>query len=126
VYEIIDSLGAGALGEVYRARDTKLRREVAIKILPEVLAGDPERVARFQREAELLATLNHPHIAAIYVDEASGVLALVLELVDAAQSAVRVLCGEHARCGEGEVCQRGRRHDIVRVCCYRQFVGSAS
>ena len=83
VYEIIDSLGAGGMGEVHRARDTKLRREVAIKILPEVLATDPDRVARFQREAELLATLNHPHIAAIYgVDESSGGMALVLELVD--------------------------------------------
>ena len=66
VYEIVDALGAGGMGEVYRARDTKLRREVAIKILPEALALDPDRVARFQREAELLAALNHPNIAAIY------------------------------------------------------------
>jgi serine/threonine protein kinase/Tol biopolymer transport system component len=81
-YEIVDAIGAGGMGEVYRARDTKLRREVAIKILPEMFAGDPDRVARFQREAELLATLNHPGIAAIYgVDDASGPLALVLELV---------------------------------------------
>src|SRR6476469_8174968 len=81
-YEIVDALGAGGMGEVYRARDTKLRREVAIKILPEIFARDPDRVARFQREAELLATLNHPGIAAIYgVDDANGALALVLELV---------------------------------------------
>ena len=57
VYEIVDSLGAGGMGEVYRARDTKLRREVAIKILPAIFASEPDRVARFQREAELLATL---------------------------------------------------------------------
>src|SRR3954463_15575659 len=82
-YEIIDAIGAGGMGEVYRARDTKLRREIAIKILPEMFASDAGRVARFQREAELLATLNHPHIAAIYgTDDSSGVLALVLELVE--------------------------------------------
>ena len=66
VYEIIAALGAGGMGEVYRARDTKLRRDVAIKILPEAFALDPDRVARFQREAELLAALNHPNIAAVY------------------------------------------------------------
>src|SRR3954464_2842822 len=82
-YEIIDAIGAGGMGEVYRARDTKLRREIAIKILPEMFASDAGRVARFQREAELLATLNHPHTAAIYgTDDSSGVLALVLELVE--------------------------------------------
>src|SRR3954469_6333308 len=82
-YEIIDAIGAGGMGEVYRARDTKLRREIALKILPEMFASDAGRVARFQREAEMLATLNHPHIAAIYgTDDSSGVLALVLELVE--------------------------------------------
>jgi len=90
-YEIVDALGAGAMGEVYRARDTKLRREVAIKILPEIFANDPDRVARFQREAELLATLNHPGIAAIYgVDDANGALALVLELVAGETLAERI------------------------------------
>ena len=65
-YEIISLLGAGGMGEVYRARDTTLGRDVALKLLPAALADDPERVARFQREAQLLASLNHPHIGAIY------------------------------------------------------------
>jgi len=81
-YEILSVLGAGGMGEVYRARDTKLRREVALKVLPEAFAADPERRARFTREAQMLATLNHPHIAAIYgVEESARVTALVLELV---------------------------------------------
>jgi serine/threonine protein kinase len=65
-YEILSLLGKGGMGEVYRARDSKLKREVAIKVLPETFAGDLERVSRFQREAEVLASLNHPHIAAIH------------------------------------------------------------
>ena len=82
-YEILSAIGAGGMGEVYRARDTRLKRDVAVKILPESLASDPERLARFQREAEVLASLNHPHIAAIYGLEASdGVRALILELVE--------------------------------------------
>src|SRR5436190_13929285 len=80
-YEIVSLLGAGGMGEVYRARDTKLGRDVAIKILPPAFAGDPERLARFEREARLLASLNHPHIAQIYgVEETDGITALVLEL----------------------------------------------
>lgn len=82
-YKITAKLGQGGMGEVYRATDTKLGREVAIKVLPEALAGDAERLARFQREAELLASLNHPNIAAIYGLEESGASkALVLELVE--------------------------------------------
>src|SRR5213593_5222185 len=65
-YDIVAALGAGGMGEVYRARDTKLHRDVAIKILPELFAADPERLSRFEREAHLLASLNHPHIAHIY------------------------------------------------------------
>ena len=65
-YEIVAPIGAGGMGEVYRARDTTLRRDVALKILPVSVANDPDRVARFQREAELLATLNHPNIAGVY------------------------------------------------------------
>ena len=65
-HEIISLLGKGGMGEVYRARDTKLKREVAIKILPDEFSRDPARVSRFQREAEVLASLNHPNIAAIY------------------------------------------------------------
>src|SRR5579864_7429714 len=78
-YEILAPLGAGGMGEVYRARDTKLKRDVALKILPEAFAGDPGRMARFQREAEVLASLNHPNIAAIYGVEER---ALVMELVE--------------------------------------------
>jgi serine/threonine protein kinase len=83
VYEVQTLLGAGGMGEVYRARDTKLGRDVAIKILPSMFTADPERLARFEREARMLAALNHPHIGAIYgVEEADGIRALVLELVD--------------------------------------------
>src|SRR6476661_1879493 len=78
-YEILSALGAGGMGEVYRARDTKLNRDVALKILPEAFATDPDRLARFTREAQTLAALNHPHIASIYGIEAH---ALVMELVD--------------------------------------------
>ena len=65
-YEIQSALGAGGMGEVYRARDTRLKRDVAIKILPDAFVGDPDRLARFQREAELLASLNHPNIAGVF------------------------------------------------------------
>ena len=71
-YEVLSSLGAGGMGEVYRARDTKLGREVAIKILPRLFTRDPERLARFEREARMLASLNHPHIGAIYGLEDGG------------------------------------------------------
>ena len=82
-YEIHSALGAGGMGEVYRARDTKLNRDVAIKILPEAFALDPERLARFKREAQVLASLNHPNIGAIYgLEETDSVRALVLELVE--------------------------------------------
>src|SRR5262249_6260038 len=82
-YEILSALGSGGMGEVYRARDTKLHRDVALKVLPELFASDPERLARFEREAQLLASLNHQHIAGIYgLEESTGVRALVLELVE--------------------------------------------
>jgi Tol biopolymer transport system component len=82
-FQIDMLLGAGGMGEVYRARDTKLGRDVAIKILPSVFTKDPERLARFEREARMLAALNHPHIGAIYgVEEVEGFRALVLELVE--------------------------------------------
>jgi serine/threonine protein kinase len=71
-YEILSALGAGGMGEVYRARDTKLGREVAIKVLPEAWAFDGDRAARFEREAQVLASLNHPYIAALYGMEESG------------------------------------------------------
>src|SRR5438876_3640756 len=82
-HEIIALLGKGGMGEVYRARDTKLKREVAIKILPEEFSRDRERVSRFQREAQVLASLNHPNIAAIYdLEESGGLRFLILELVE--------------------------------------------
>src|SRR5262245_24135354 len=82
-FEVTGLLGAGGMGEVYRATDTKLKRHVAIKILPGTVASDAERLARFRREAEVLASLNHPNIAAIYgFEDASGIHALVLELVE--------------------------------------------
>jgi Tol biopolymer transport system component len=81
-YEIIAPLGAGGMGEVYRARDTTLNRDVAIKVLPDAFAGDPDRLGRFRRESHVLASLNHPNIAQIYgVDESGSTGALVMELV---------------------------------------------
>src|SRR5215831_19092076 len=82
-YEVLSLLGRGGMGEVYRARDTKLKREVAIKTLPDEFSRDPERLARFQREAESLAALNHPNIGSIYhLQESEGSRYLVLELVE--------------------------------------------
>jgi serine/threonine-protein kinase len=93
-YQILAPLGVGGMGEVYRARDTKLNRDVALKVLPEIFTADPERVARFQREAQLLASLNHPNIAAIYgLDESGGTRALVLELVEGPTLADRIAQG---------------------------------
>jgi eukaryotic-like serine/threonine-protein kinase len=93
-YEILSALGAGGMGEVYRARDTKLDRAVAIKILPEAFAADTERIARFQREAKTLASLNHPNIAHIHgLEESNGVRALVMELVEGEDLAQRIARG---------------------------------
>src|SRR5438045_8071492 len=90
-YEIVAAIGAGGMGEVYRARDTRLQRDVAIKVLPDLFASDPERLARFEREAQVLASLNHPHIAAIYgLEEAGTVRALILELVEGETLADRI------------------------------------
>jgi serine/threonine-protein kinase len=93
-YEVIAQIGAGGMGEVYRARDTKLDRDVALKILPEVFAIDGDRIARFRREAQVLASLNHPHIAAIYgFEDSGGTHALVLELVEGPTLADRIAKG---------------------------------
>ena len=93
-YEVHARIGAGGMGEVYRARDTKLGRDVAIKILPRLFTSDPDRLARFEREARVLASLNHPHIGAIYgLEDADGVRALVLELVDGETLADRIARG---------------------------------
>src|SRR5271163_1179476 len=81
-YEIVTPIGAGGMGEVYKARDTRLDRDVAVKVLPEALARDPERLVRFEREAKVLASLNHPNIAQIHgLEESGGIRALVMELV---------------------------------------------
>jgi len=93
-YEILSALGAGGMGEVYRAHDTRLKRDVALKILPDRFAADADRLARFRREAEALASLNHPNIAAIYgLEDASSRHALVLELVDGPTLAERIAKG---------------------------------
>jgi serine/threonine protein kinase len=82
-YEVIAAIGAGGMGEVYRARDTRLKRDVALKVLPDRFSRDPARLARFQREAELLAALNHSNIAAVYgLESADGVNSIAMELVD--------------------------------------------
>ena len=97
VYEIVGALGAGGMGEVYRARDTKLGREVALKVLPEEFASDPERMGRFEREAKVLASLNHPNIAAIHgFEDSGGVHALVMELVEG-QTLAQAIVGGQAR-----------------------------
>jgi Tol biopolymer transport system component len=93
-YEILAPIGAGGMGEVYRARDAKLNRDVALKVLPELFALEPDRLARFKREAHILASLNHPNIAAIYgFEESNGIQALVLELVDGQTIAERLEAG---------------------------------
>ena len=94
IYEVTAPIGAGGMGEVYRARDTKLGRDVALKVIPDTFALDPDRLARFKREAQVLASLNHPHIAAIYGFEDSGEThALVLELVEGETLADRIARG---------------------------------
>jgi len=91
-YEIVSSIGAGGMGEVFRARDSRLNRDVAIKVLPAAFAQDKERVARFRREAQVVASLNHPNIAAIYgLEEENGVIGLALELVEGEDLAQRLM-----------------------------------
>jgi serine/threonine-protein kinase len=93
-YEVTGLIGQGGMGEVYRARDTKLGRDIALKILPEAFASDPERFARFQREARVLAALNHPHIAILHgFEETAGRHAIVMELVDGSTLADRIIRG---------------------------------
>jgi serine/threonine protein kinase len=93
-YEIITPLGAGGMGEVYRARDSKLHRDVALKVLPVSFARDPDRLARFEREAQVLASLNHPNIAHIHgLEQSGGISALVIELVEGEDLAQRIARG---------------------------------
>ena len=94
VYEVIASIGVGGMGEVWRATDTNLKRAVAIKVLPEAVAADRDRLARFQREAEVLAALNHPNIAHIHgLEKSGGTTALVMELVEGPTLADRIARG---------------------------------
>jgi eukaryotic-like serine/threonine-protein kinase len=94
VYEVVAQIGEGGMGQVYRARDTKLNRDVALKILGDAFASDPDRLARFQREAQVLATLNHPHIAHIHgLEESGGTRALVMEFVEGEDLAERLSRG---------------------------------
>ncbi len=93
-HKVVSLLGEGGMGQVWQATDTQLGREVALKILPDAFASDPDRLARFTREAQILASLNHPNIAAIYgIEEAEGTRALVLELVDGPTLADRIAKG---------------------------------
>ena len=93
-YEIVSPLGAGGMGEVYRAHDTKLGRDVALKIVPELFASDRDRLARFTREAQTLAALNHPNIAHIHgLEESGGIRAIVMELVEGEDLAQRLVRG---------------------------------
>src|ERR1700680_608716 len=90
-YEVLSAIGAGGMGEVYRAHDSNLRRDVAIKVLPEAFARDPERLARFRREAQLLASLNHTNIATIHgLEDSNGTSYLVMELVPGETLAQRI------------------------------------
>ena len=94
-FDISAKLGEGGMGEVYRARDTQLDREVAIKVLPEAFTTDPERLARFEREAKVLAALNHPNISSIYgLEKIDGKQFLVLELVEGETLAERIARGK--------------------------------
>ena len=113
VYEVTAQIGAGGMGEVYRARDTKLDREVALKVVAESFTHDPERLARFHREAQLLAALNHPHIATIHgLEEDNGAHFLVMELVEGDTLAQRLENGPNAVRGDT---RRRASAGIVRV-----------
>src|SRR6187455_1719601 len=90
-YQVTSSLGEGGMGQVYRARDSKLNRDVALKVLPDLFASDPDRLARFTREAQTLAALNHPNIAHIHgLEQTGGIRALVMELVEGEDLAQRL------------------------------------
>ena len=105
-FTITQSLGAGGMGEVYRARDTKLDRDVAIKVLRPEVAGDPDRLARFRREAHAIASLNHPDIAGIYgFEEVNGTAFLVLELVEGEDLAERLASRSSPLRGGPRYCQ---------------------
>jgi serine/threonine protein kinase len=106
-YEILGPLGAGAMGEVYRARDTRLEREVAIKVLPEELADDDERLRRFEREAKTMASLNHPNVAHVYgIDQVEDTCFMAMELVPGEDLAARLSRGALSAAETVEVCRQ--------------------
>ncbi len=93
-YEVLEAIGAGGMGEVYRARDTRLNRDVAIKVLPDEFSRDKDRLARFEREAKLLAQLNHPNIATLHgLEEAHGQKFIVMEMIEGQTLAERIASG---------------------------------
>jgi len=110
-FEITSLLGVGGMGEVYRATDTNLKRQVAIKVLPASVASDPERLARLQREAEVLAALNHPNIAHIHgLEKSDGIIALVMELVEGPTLADRIRAFLQTRRTRSSDTRRRRLH----------------
>ena len=115
-YTVTGSLGAGGMGEVYRARDTKLNRDVALKVLPDAFTNDPDRLARFQREAEVLASLNHPNIAGIHgLEDSDDVRALVLELVEGPTLEERIAAGSSATAGNGSTTSGMPLDDVLPI-----------
>ena len=110
-YEVITAIGAGGMGEVYRARDSRLGRDVAIKILPESFAADPDRLARFEREAQLLASLNHQNVAILYVSDESQ----RQEVYAAPFALSRGLSGKRQISTAGMICSTEARHDGGRM-----------
>jgi serine/threonine protein kinase len=126
-YEIVGPLGTGGMGEVYRARDTKLNRDIAIKVLPELVARDPERLARFEREAQLLAALNHPNIAHIHgLEQSNGMRALVMELVEGPTLAERIAGGAIPLAEHSRLRVRSRtRSSAPAICIARRSASSA-
>jgi len=115
-HEITSLLGGGGMGEVYRATDTNLKRQVAIKVLPEAVAADADRLARFQREAEVLAALNHPNIAAVYgLEKTAALTALVMELVEGEDLSAHIARGPMAWAGALPIARWSRRARRVRT-----------
>ena len=115
-YSVTAKIGEGGMGEVYRARDTKLDRDVALKVLPEAFTQDPDRLSRFEREAKVLASLNHPNIGHIYgLEEADGIRALVLELVEGPTLADRIKQGPIHSMKHSRQPSRSPRHSKPRM-----------
>ena len=119
-YEIVSPLGRGGMGEVYRARDRRLGRDVAVKVLPAHFLNDPDRLARFEREARVLAALNHPHIAAIYeIEDAGGMPALVLEDPSRRACSICSICGSRPQQRRSRWVRGRRRESSSRTAAAR-------